>query len=67
MQVRGMQPAYYLFISPRASTDEVHFNPEEGGYTILRNVGIRPPHYTMQKPKKQRKPQITVHLFCSKC
>jgi len=25
-------------------------NPEEGGRTVLRNVGIQPPHYTAQQP-----------------
>jgi len=24
------------------------FNPEDGGSTILRNVGVQPPHYTTQ-------------------
>jgi hypothetical protein len=29
-----------------ASVFRVHFSP-----TVLRNVGIQPPHYTMQKPE----------------
>jgi len=32
----------------------VDFNPEEGVRTVLRNIGIHPPHYTVQQLRKPR-------------
>jgi len=33
-------------------------NPEDGGSTVLQNIGIQPPHYTymMQQPRKLQIP-----------
>jgi len=31
-----------------------YFSPEDGGSTVLRNVGIQPPHYTPQQSSKPR-------------
>jgi hypothetical protein len=36
-----------------------HLNPEDRGSTVLRNVGIQPPHHTTQQPNKPRKPQLS--------
>jgi hypothetical protein len=44
-------PAYIYVHFPYPA----HFNPKDGGSTILQNTGIHLPHYTPQQPKK---PQI---------
>jgi hypothetical protein len=36
------------------------FNPKDGGSTVLQNVGIYPPHYTVQQ---LRKPHIIFSLL----
>jgi hypothetical protein len=35
------------------------FKVEDGGGTVLRNVDIRPPHFTVQQPRKPRNSIVT--------
>jgi len=38
--------------APMSYFSKIHFNPEDGGSTVLQNVGTQPPHETVQQPRK---------------
>jgi hypothetical protein len=45
------------------SSTILNLNPEDGGSTALRNVGIQTPNYTAQKPRNPRRKNVLINFI----